>query len=180
VRSPSTTRRGAVVVFSRTSHDEGFSCNMVVTKPTHQELKPEYFMRCYGCEETELRHRFLKRPWNIAWYEEENIDTAEWTNWNSMDWKQKEIYNFHSQVKLLITNNAFWIVQRATAQSKTGHHRVFFIHSTFPYRLKGGPRPGSATLAIQRTLFYCCLSFLWTAADRAGSVFPWIVSWGRS
>jgi hypothetical protein len=25
-----------------------------------------------------------------------------------------------SQVKLLITNNAFWVVQRATAQSKTG------------------------------------------------------------
>jgi hypothetical protein len=37
-----------------------------------------------------------------------------------------------SQVKLLITNNAFWIVQRATAQSKTGIFRDFGVAEALP------------------------------------------------
>jgi hypothetical protein len=37
-----------------------------------------------------------------------------------------------SQVKLLITNNAFCIVQRATAQSKTGNFRDFGVAEAPP------------------------------------------------
>jgi hypothetical protein len=37
-----------------------------------------------------------------------------------------------SQVKLLITNNAFCIVQRATAQSKTGIFRDFGVAEAPP------------------------------------------------
>jgi hypothetical protein len=37
-----------------------------------------------------------------------------------------------SQVKLLITNNAFCIVQRAAAQSKTGIFRDFGVAEIFP------------------------------------------------
>jgi hypothetical protein len=37
-----------------------------------------------------------------------------------------------SQVKLLITNNAFCIVQRATAQSKTGFFRGFGVAEAPP------------------------------------------------
>jgi hypothetical protein len=37
-----------------------------------------------------------------------------------------------SQVKLLITNNAFCIVQRATAQSKTGFFRDFGVAEASP------------------------------------------------
>jgi hypothetical protein len=37
-----------------------------------------------------------------------------------------------STVKLLITNNAFWIVQRATAQSKTGNFRDYGVAEAPP------------------------------------------------
>jgi hypothetical protein len=37
-----------------------------------------------------------------------------------------------SQVKLLITNNAFYIVQRATAQPKTGIFRGFGVAEAPP------------------------------------------------
>jgi hypothetical protein len=37
-----------------------------------------------------------------------------------------------SQVKLLITNNAFFIVQRATAQSKTGIFSDFYVAEAPP------------------------------------------------
>jgi hypothetical protein len=37
-----------------------------------------------------------------------------------------------SQVKLLITNNSFCVVQRATAQSKTGIFRDFGVAEALP------------------------------------------------
>jgi hypothetical protein len=37
-----------------------------------------------------------------------------------------------SQVKLLITNNSFCIVQRATAQSKTGFFRGYVVAEALP------------------------------------------------
>jgi hypothetical protein len=39
---------------------------------------------------------------------------------------------FYSQVKLLITNNAFCIVQRATAHSKTGIFRDYGVAEAPP------------------------------------------------
>jgi hypothetical protein len=42
------------------------------------------------------------------------------------------IHNDSSQVKLLITNNAFCIVQRATAQQKTGNFRDFGVAEAPP------------------------------------------------
>jgi hypothetical protein len=40
--------------------------------------------------------------------------------------------NESSQIKLLITNNAFCIVQRATAQSKTGFFRDYGVAEAPP------------------------------------------------
>jgi hypothetical protein len=42
------------------------------------------------------------------------------------------VENDSSQVKLLITNNAFFIVQRATAQSKTGIFRGYGVAEAPP------------------------------------------------
>jgi hypothetical protein len=44
----------------------------------------------------------------------------------------KNTKSMSSQVKLLITNNAFCIVQRATAQSKTGIFRDFGVAEAPP------------------------------------------------
>jgi hypothetical protein len=39
---------------SRTFHDEVFSCNVVVTKPTHRESEPIYIRRYDGYEKQDV------------------------------------------------------------------------------------------------------------------------------
>jgi hypothetical protein len=47
---------------------------MVVPEPTHREFKPAYFRWYYGYKEDDFVTGFQKRPCNIDWREEENID----------------------------------------------------------------------------------------------------------